>query len=40
MDRLGTMGQRTQRLLPLGSAVVVTVLGVVISAQGVLAYLS
>lgn len=30
----------TQRPLPLGSAVVVTVLGLVISAKGVLAYLS
>jgi hypothetical protein len=35
------MGQRTQRLLPLGSAIVVTALGAGISAQGVvLAYLS
>jgi hypothetical protein len=32
--------QRTQRLLPLGSAVIVTVLGVGIAVQGVLAYLS
>ena len=40
VDRLGALGRRTQRLLPLGSAVVVTVLGLVISAKGVLAYLA
>jgi ABC-type nickel/cobalt efflux system permease component RcnA len=40
VDRLGTMGQRAQRLLPLGSAVVVTILGAVMSAKGMLAYLS
>ena len=40
MDHLGTLGQRTQRFLPLGSAIVVTVLGVAISAKGMLAYLS
>ena len=40
VDRLGAIGRRTQRLLPLGSAVVVTVLGLVISAKGVLAYLA
>ena len=39
VDHLGKMGQRTQRLLPLGSAIIVTVLGMVISAKGVLAYL-
>ena len=30
----------TQRLLPLGSAIIVTFLGMAISAKGVLAYLS
>jgi hypothetical protein len=40
VDRLGTMGQRTQRLLPLVSAVVVTMLGVGISTKGVLAHLA
>jgi hypothetical protein len=40
VDHLGKMGQRTQRLLPLGSAILVTILGMVISAKGVLAYLS
>ncbi len=39
VDHLGQMGRRTQRLLPLGSAIIVTVLGLVISAKGVLAYL-
>ena len=39
VDHLGNLGQRTQRLLPLGSAIIVTVLGMVISAKGVLAYL-
>lgn len=40
VDHLGAMDQGTQRLLPLGSALVVTALGVGISAKGVLAYLS
>jgi ABC-type nickel/cobalt efflux system permease component RcnA len=40
VDHLGATGQRTQRLLPLGSAVVVTLLGLGMSAKGVLAYLS
>jgi len=40
VDRLGATGQRTQRLLPLGSGIVVTALGVGIIAKGVLAYFS
>ena len=40
VDHFGTIGQRTQRLLPLGSAIVVTILGVAISAKGALAYLA
>ena len=40
VDRLGTVGRRTQRLLPLGSAVIVTGLGMAISAKAALAYLS
>lgn len=39
VDHLGAMGRRTQRLLPLGSAIIVTVLGMAISAKGMLAYL-
>jgi ABC-type nickel/cobalt efflux system permease component RcnA len=40
VDNFGTMGRRTQRLLPICSAIAVTVLGLVISAKGVLPYLS
>ena len=39
MDQLGTTGRRTQRLLPLGSAIVVTVPGTVICAKAALEYL-
>jgi nickel/cobalt transporter (NicO) family protein len=38
VDHLGAAGRRAQRLLPLGSAVIVTVLGIAISAKAVLAY--
>jgi len=38
-DRLGTVGVRTQRFLPVGSAVVVVVLGAGILLKGVVAYL-
>jgi nickel/cobalt exporter len=40
VDRLGATGQRTQRWLPLCSAIIVTGLGIAISAKGALAYLS
>jgi nickel/cobalt exporter len=40
VDYLGVMGQRTQRLLPLVSVFVVTLLGAGISAKAVLAHLS
>ena len=40
VDHLGKMGRPTQRLLPVGSAVMVTVLGTVMSAKAVLAYLT
>jgi ABC-type nickel/cobalt efflux system permease component RcnA len=39
VDRLGQKGQRVQRFLPFGSAVIVTLLGVGIFMKGVLAYL-
>ena len=38
--RVVAAGQRTQRLLPLGSAIVVTALGAAITAKAVLTYLS
>ena len=40
VDHLGPISQRTQRLLPLGSAIVVTGLGAAISLKGILAHLS
>jgi nickel/cobalt transporter (NicO) family protein len=40
VDHLGALGQHTQQLLPLGSAIIVTMLGTVMSAKAVLAYLS
>ena len=40
VNRLGQLGQRTQQLLPLGSAIIVTVLGTLMSAKAVLAYLT
>ncbi|MCQ3976445.1 MAG: hypothetical protein DPW09_23690 [Anaerolineae bacterium] len=39
LDRLGGMGGRWQKWLPLASAIIVTVLGLGIVAKGVLAYL-
>ena len=38
-DRLGGLGGRWQKLLPIASAVIVTLLGVGIIAKGLLAYL-
>ena len=40
VDRLGALGYPSQRFLPLGSALVVTLLGVGMALKGVLAYLS
>ena len=39
VDNRGTIGRRTQRLLPVGSTIIVTILGVVISTKGALTYL-
>jgi ABC-type nickel/cobalt efflux system permease component RcnA len=38
LDRLGGLGGRWQKLLPIASAVIVTLLGVGLVAKGVLAY--
>jgi ABC-type nickel/cobalt efflux system permease component RcnA len=40
VEHFGGVGQRTQRLLPLGSAIIVTVLGAGMAVKAVLAYLS